>query len=851
VPVIHEYHVVPALPEPLAALHELAYNLHWTWDHDLIDAFRRLDRDLWESTHHNPALMLGTIGQDRLEQLARDDAYLAYLDRVSTQHREVMEAPSWYDRAHAGKPRACIAYFSAEFGLTECLPIYSGGLGVLSGDHLKSSSELGLPLVGVGLCYQQGYFQQYLNADGWQQQSYPQNDFYNMPMSLERRQDGAPLLIEVQYPKRKVQAQVWRLQVGRVPLYLLDTNISANHLDDQDITDQLYGGDREMRIRQEVMLGIGGLRALTALGLKPTVCHMNEGHSAFQCLERIRQTMEEQRLDFTAAREACIAGNVFTTHTAVPAGFDLFPKELMAAYFTEYAKELGLNLDTLLKIGRINPANAEEHFNMAALALKNSTYVNGVSKLHGLVTRKMIHVNVPQVPVDEIAVTSITNGVHVRSWISREMTELFNRYLGQRWLKDPADHTVWKRIDQIPNEELWRTHERRRERLVALARTRMHAQLLRRGATTSVAALAEEVLDPSALTIGFARRFATYKRATLLLRDIDRLKRLLGATDRPVQFLFAGKAHPHDDAGKELIRRIVHTARDEDLRRRVVFLEQYDMALARSLVQGVDVWLNTPRRPLEASGTSGMKVVFNGGLNVSILDGWWAEGFRHDTGWAIGRGEEYEDQEYEDKVESEALYDLLEQEVVPTFWERGRDGLPRQWIHMMKTSLRDLGPVFNTNRMVEEYAERFYLPADQRFRELTAKGADRARALSAFKAQVYKHWKEVQVVSTEVDATSDVRVSQKLLVRSKVRLGMLTPEQVRVQIYDGELNAELKLPVGESLPMTWSKQVEEGTHLYEGYIECAKSGRRAFTLRVIPAHPDLVEPQALGLVAWE
>ncbi|MBI5507740.1 MAG: alpha-glucan family phosphorylase [Deltaproteobacteria bacterium] len=849
--VLHEYHVVPTLPEPLSPLRALAYNLHWAWDLDIIDAFRRIDRDLWKTSRHNPVLLLGNVGQERLDQLARDESYVAYLDRVYRQHLEVLEQPSWYDRARAGKPRACVAYFSAEFGLTECLPIYSGGLGVLSGDHLKSASELGLPLVGVGLIYQQGYFQQYLNADGWQQQSYPQNDFYNMPMLLERGADGAPLVITVQYPQRTVAAQIWRVQVGRVPLYLLDTNISANHADDQDITDQLYGGDRDLRIRQEIMLGIGGLRALKALGLKPTVCHMNEGHSAFQCLERIRQTMEEHKLDFTAAREACIAGNVFTTHTAVPAGFDLFPKDLMTTYFGEYVKGLGISLESLFKIGRTNPANTDEFFNMAALAIRNSTFVNGVSKLHGQVSRDMVHTSMPQVPAHEIPVTSITNGVHTRTWISREMTDLFNRYLGERWVKDPADQTVWNRVDQIPDEELWRAHERRRERLVSMARDRLREQLLRRGATTSMAAMAEEVLNPSALTIGFARRFATYKRATLLLRDLERLKQILRDTDRPVQFLFAGKAHPHDDAGKELIRRIVHTARDEDLRRRVVFLEQYDMALARYLVQGVDVWLNTPRRPLEASGTSGMKVIFNGGLNVSILDGWWAEGCSHDTGWAIGRGEEYTDQEYQDKVESEALYDLLEQAVIPTFYDRGRDGLPRQWIRMMKTSIRELGPVFNTNRMVQEYTERFYLPSDQRYREFTADGAARARSLSDCKALFHRHWREVKVLSAETETQSDVKVGSTFAVHAKIRLGQLKPDHVRVQIYDGDMDAELKIPRGDSLPMTWVRQIEDNTHLYEGKVPCKKSGRRAFTLRILPYHPDLLEPLALGLVTWE
>ncbi len=849
--VVHEYRVIPSVPEPLAPLKELAYNLHWSWDPELFEVFRSIDHDLWEETGHNPALVLGSVSQVRLEELASDEAYLAYLDRVYQQHREHMDENTWYGATYGGRSSGVIAYFSAEFGLTECLPLYSGGLGVLSGDHLKSSSELGIPLVGVGLLYRRGYFKQYLNADGWQQAVYPGNDFDNMPITMERRQDGSPLTVAVPHPGRGVKAQVWRAQVGRVPLYLLDTDVTGNDQDDRKITGQLYGGDREMRIRQEMVLGIGGLRALRALGIRPGVCHMNEGHSAFQVLERIRHAMEDDGIEFDHARELCAAGNVFTTHTPVPAGFDLFSPDLMHKYFSEYVKALHIDMEALLRLGRTHPEDQDEFFNMAILAFRNASFVNGVSALHGQVSRKLFQASVPHVPLHEVPVVSIANGAHARSWISSEMTQLLNRYLGSRWLQDPTDESVWQRVEEIPGEELWRTHERRRERLVAMARRRLAEQLLRRGVSKATVAVAEEALDPTILTVGIARRFATYKRATLVFRDPERLRRILLHADKPVQLIVAGKAHPYDEPGKELIRQIVHIARDEELRRRIVMLENYDLALARHLVQGADVWLNTPRRPFEASGTSGMKVVFNGGLNLSVLDGWWCEGYRPEVGWAIGSGEEYRDHEYQDRVESDALYDLLEEEVVPTFYERGRDGLPRKWIGMMKTSMRELGPVFNANRMVYEYTERFYLPADERYRSMMADNAGRAKTLAEYKARVKGAWKDVRVLEVKLEREADIEVGDALAVNARVHLGTLSPDQVTVQVFDGKLDTDSKITEGTGLSLSWRRSLGKQTHEYRGSFPRRQSGRRGFTVRVLPSHEDLLHPQMMGLVCWE
>jgi starch phosphorylase len=859
----HTFRVIPSLPHKLERLRDLAHNLWWCWNHDAIELFRRLDRDLWETSDHNPVLMLGTIRQERLEQAAEDDGFVAHFDRVWREFERYMKNQStWYPKTYGGadesqpsaNPGYRIAYFSAEFGLTESLGIYAGGLGILAGDHLKSASDLGLPLVGIGLLYQQGYFRQYLNPDGWQQELYPDNDFYNLPLSLERQLSGTPLTVEVEYPGRTVRAQIWRAQVGRVPLYLLDTNIRDNQPEDRDITDQLYGGDDDLRIRQELLLGIGGIRALEALGLRPTICHMNEGHSAFLALERIRLLMEEQKLSFVEAREGSTAGNIFTTHTPVAAGIDWFHPDLVDRYFSRYYPQLGITRHEFLGLGRMNPNDPGGYFCMAILAMRLANKINGVSRLHARVSREMWQEVWPQVPVDEIPIAGITNGIHARSWISADMADLCDRYLGPRWVERPADQAVWQRITRIPDEELWRTHERRRERLVTFARQRLRDQLEKAGSNPSELQLAEEALDPEALTIGFARRFATYKRGTLLFRDIERLARIIGDKDRPVQIIFAGKAHPRDNPGKELIRQIIHNGRRPEFRNRIVFVEDYDMIVARYLVQGVDVWLNTPRRPHEASGTSGMKATANGALNLSILDGWWDEGYGRETGWAIGHGEEYrEDQyDYQDRIESNAIYDLLEKEIVPLFYDRGRDGLPRGWIAKMKAAMRDHAGVFNTNRMVREYAERFYVPSATRAKRLTDDGFVRAQALAAWKAKVREQWPQVRIERITASGPEDqeLKVGDQLQVEAEVHLGELKPTDVAVQLYYGPLNADGLIVEGQALPTLIAQSKGKGRYLFVGAIACRTSGRQGFALRILPNHEDLGNPFEMRLILW-
>lgn len=847
---IRSFDIAPSLPPRLERLYELAHNLWWSWNLEAVDLFRRLDRQHWEASGHNPVLFLGTIEQEKLSRAAQDEAFLANMERVlDSFDRYMRNTTSWYHKTYGDAQQPVIAYFSFEFGLTDCIPNYSGGLGVLSGDHLKSSSNLGLPLVGVGLLYQQGYFQQYLTADGWQMERYPINNFSVMPMTRERRVDGTLHTIDVAYPGRTVRAQIWRVRVGRVPLFLLDTNVPDNRPEDRAITNQLYGGDTEMRICQEILLGIGGMYALTALGISPVVCHMNEGHSAFLGLERIRMA-QRSGLSFAEAREATVAGNIFTTHTSVPAGIDLFQPQLMDKYFGAYYPTLGISRDQFLALGRVNQTNPDEPFNMAVLALRLSAQCNGVSKLHGGVARRMWQNVWPGVPESEIPISTITNGIHARSWVSHDMADLYDRYIGPAWYDNPTDPATWAPVSDIPDEEVWRTHERRRERLVVFARQRLSAQLQERGALPGDIDRAKEALHAEALTIGFARRFATYKRATLIFRDPERLARILNNKERPVQIIFAGKAHPMDAPAKELIKQVVQLAGRDEFRSSIVFLENYDMAVARYLVQGVDVWLNTPRRFQEASGTSGMKAAANGAINMSILDGWWDEAYRRDIGWAIGKGEVYEDYAYQDEVESDNIYDLLEKEVVPLFYDRGSDDLPRQWIARMKAMMQAVCPVFNTHRMVREYTERFYVPLLQRSAHLAQDNCAPARALAQWKAQVSAAWRAVRIVSVSSDASDEIKVGQHIAVQAVVNAGNLDAQELSVELYHGTLDARGEINDGLVTPMTWRETREHGDQVFDGVIECQFSGRYGYTVRVLPHHPDMGDPYETGLITW-
>ncbi len=865
--VVRTFTVKPSLPEPLKELYEVAGNLYWSWHYEITELFRRVDYELWKQCAHNPIRMLGMASQARLEDLSHNEGFLYQLQKAQEKLTETLNAPSWFDKIYArGDMRPTIAYFSAEFGVHESLPIYSGGLGILAGDHLKSASELGVPLVGIGLLYQKGYFRQYLNTDGWQQEHYIDNDFHNMPLELVRKESGSPMTIDIQFPARTVTAQVWKASVGRIPLYLLDTNLPENATFDRTITQTLYGGDSEMRICQEIVLGIGGLKALYAMNLEPTVCHMNEGHAAFMALERVRRIRSRYKMTYEEAFEAAKASNVFTVHTPVAAGNDEFPVEMMDKYFGHYYGKLGLNREQFLALGRVNPDSATESFKMPVLAIRTSGHRNGVSQLHGEVSRNIWAGLWRELPNEEVPINAITNGVHVKTWLSAEVNLLFERYLGARWSEEIVDKSIWHNIEQIPDEELWRIHQRCKERLVGFARSRLKRQLQRRGAFHTELSWAEEVLDPEALTIGFARRFATYKRGNLLLREPERLIELLNNSETPVQFIFAGKAHPRDTAGKEIVRQLVHFATEHpEIRRRLVFLEDYDIDIARYMVQGVDVWLNNPRRPMEASGTSGMKAAMNGVLNMSTLDGWWCEGYIPDGGWIIGAGEEYDDLSYQDQVESQAIFNLLEQEVVPLYFAQSKERLPRRWIRRMKNTIKWCAPRFNTNRMVADYTRKFYSVADNKWRELTADDAARVRALASWKNTVRHAWSDLDIQNVDVKTRNgeefahwngrhpELHVGSEITVNAMIQLGRLKPEDVSVQIFHGTVDSSGHIENPQIAEMSFVEgSLNDGQSAsFVGTIDCRSSGKQGFSLRILPRHQDLVEPYEHGLILWE
>jgi starch phosphorylase len=858
--------VVPALPKELAKLSDIAHNLWWSWSYEAVALFSRLDRELWEANGHNPVMLLGQISQEKLDRAASDRSFLHALGSVHSRLAEHMAQGGWYAEAcgalSTDKPFK-VAYFCAEFGLTECFQIYSGGLGCLAGDHLKSAADLGLPLVGVGLLYRRGYFHQYLSPDGFQQETYPDLDAPNQPISkvIDPR-TSQQLRVTVELPGRTVALGVWRCDVGRVPLYLLDANLPENSREDRDITNTLYGGDIEHRIKQEIVLGIGGVRALAALGESPSVYHINEGHAAFLALERIARarTLEAGpggsgvEMSFDQAREAVAASQVFTTHTPVPAGIDRFPPRLVETYLAHMLPALGLDAEGLLALGRENTADRKEFFSMAVLAIRTARFCNGVSELHGHVSRQMWKQMWPGTPAGDVPIGHVTNGVHARSWVSGDLTRLFDRYLGEEWHDVPHESRTWDPIDEMPDEELWAAHQRRREHLIAWVRRKIRSQLAARGAGIAEIDRAAAALDTDALTIGFARRFATYKRGTLLFRDKERLHKLLTG-DRPIQLLIAGKAHPADGGGKALIREIVDFTRQAKHNLRVVFIEDYDIQVGRRLVQGCDVWLNTPIRGLEASGTSGMKAALNGCLNLSILDGWWAEGFHPEYGFSIGRGESYEEasREEQDDIESRALYQVLEGQVVPTFYDRDAAGIPRKWVELMKRCIKELAPRFNTHRMVIDYARQFYFNAHNAGLRLAAGKLAGAKDL-ANHLDRYRHlWHAVRVedVSNHVGPNGAVPVRGSVGVQATVALGGLNPDEVRVELYHGRVTALGELTQPEAIPMRHDRALDGGRHSFVGSFSPSSSGQHGYSVRVLPSDDRLVTPFVPGLITWD
>jgi len=834
--------VEPSIPHELAALKRLASNLYWTWNTDAVALFERIDRDLWELTGHNPVALLQRVAPERWHTLAEDEGFADHLRRIDEALTAYLERPPLL-RVDGADERQPIAYFSLEFALSESLPNYSGGLGVLAGDHLRSASDLGLPLVGVGLLYHEGYFQQHLGADGWQHEDYVTMDLAAQPLQPVRSTNGDLLTIEVPIDGRNVVVRIWRLDVGKVPLFLLDTRLDANTEADHALSGRLYGGDNDLRVRQEIVLGVGGVRALHAMGLVPAVCHMNEGHSSLLGLERIRMLMEANGVSFEEARLPVSGATAFTTHTAVAAGIDLFPPELVMRYLGEYAAGMGLDAKGLLGLGRTNPEDAAEPFSMAMLGLRLSGFRNGVSKLHQSVSQKLWEADWPLVPVERIPIDAVTNGVHLPAWVGHEMADVFDRYIGPGWRDDPVG-ADWARVHHVPDDELWHVHERQRERLITRARSQQAKAFMRRGLSPTTSG-SGRALDPRTLTIAFARRFAGYKRATLLFRDPARLAAILNNADRPVQFIFAGKAHPKDEPAKALIRDVVEFSARPEFRDRLVLLEGYDVELARVLVQGADVWLNNPLRPLEASGTSGMKACANGAIHMSVMDGWWWEAYKPGLGWAIGRQHTEDDPEAQDAFDVESIYNLLENEVTTAFYGRDADGIPVDWVRRMKASIAAFSPVFNTSRMVGEYAAKAYSPAANRWDHLRSNSLAPARALAAWLERVRAGWQEVTLGEVSV---SPIPGGQSITVR--LHPGRLLPGDLMVRAYFGPTSADTFVQAENVAALPFISQAEDGTCLFGGELRPSAGGRTGYNVCILPCHPDLHDPYAPQLAHW-
>jgi starch phosphorylase len=848
-PTFQIYNVIPSLPATLEPLREITLNLWWTWEPSARRLFRHLDPDLWNRTNHNPVRMLQLSRQARLEDVSQDKTFLRELKEVHDALRNYLARTDTYGKAGAGAAiKKPVAYFSAEFGFHESIPNYSGGLGILAGDHCKSASDLDLNFVAIGLLYRHGYFKQEIDKEGAQQAISLNQNFHHLPIR-EVHRDGANLLISVRILDRDVFAKMWQLQVGRVSLYLLDTDTPENSAEDRLITAELYGGDLEMRMRQEIMLGIGGVKALSALGIEAEVFHMNEGHSAFLALERIRLNVIERKLDFYSALQVVASANIFTTHTPVPAGNDSFPREMMRKYFGNFARELNIPFDELFSFGQTR-VDRNDPFSMTILALRLSRHANGVSKLHGQVSRSLWKEVWSGVPEHEVPITSVTNGIHTKTWMAPEFSVLYRKHLGD-WEENLTEPDFWRRVIDIPDAQLWETHQKLKLRLVEFVRERVRARRERVGESPEAIRLVNRILDPETLTIGFARRFATYKRGALLFGDKERLKRMLNDTTRPVQFIFAGKAHPRDDAGKALIQEVYKFSREAGFENRIVFVEDYDSYIARRLVQGVDLWLNNPLRPLEASGTSGMKLAPNGGLNLSVLDGWWAEGYNGNNGWAIGAEIADGTGEFQNETDASSLYQLLENQIIPLYYAKPDGKLPLAWLQLMRESIRSVTPIFNTHRMVKDYTERLYIPAAKSHEDFARDNSVGATELSQWKSKMRKDWPQVQIQDVGV-ANKDrqnILVGESLQVSARVHLGAVDPKHVRVEAYHGEAeNGGIKNPAVTIL--NESSQNGDGSYIYQGAVPASESGAYGFSIRVLPTHPHLMQAHELRLITW-
>lgn len=828
--------------EGFDSLAELALNLRWSWNHATDKVWRELDPELWETTH-NPWVVLQTASRDRIARVLADPDFRRDIDDLLRARRDGLAAPAWFQKTHAASSLTCAAYFSMEFMLSEALPIYSGGLGNVAGDQLKADSDLGVPVVGVGLLYQQGYFRQVINTAGEQEALYPYNDPGQLPIAPLREANGEWLRVQIDLPGYPVWLRAWQVQVGRVKLYLLDSNDLANAPTHRGITSELYGGGPDLRLQQELVLGIGGWRLLHALGLKPEVCHLNEGHAAFAILERARTFMTDTGQPFEVALATTRAGNLFTTHTAVAAGFDRFPPASIEHYLGRYAQEkLGISVRDLLALGRQNPDDSTESFNMAYLAIRGSGAVNGVSRLHGQVSRHIFAPLFPQWPEDEVPVGHVTNGVHVPSWDSAPADDLWTQACGKdRWL-GTADR-LEQDIRRVSDAKLWHFRTAASQSLVEYARGQLSQQLATSGALPQEIEAAKYLFNPNTLTLGFARRFATYKRPDLLLHDPARLLRILANRDRPVQLILAGKAHPADRAGQALIKEWIQFIRRPEARPHVIFLSDYDMLLTEHLVQGVDVWINTPRRPWEACGTSGMKVLVNGGINLSERDGWWAEAYAPDVGWALGDGKEHGDDPARDAAEADALYDLLEHQVIPEFYNRDNDGIPTAWVERMRESMARLTPRFSAERTVREYTETRYLPAAAAYNERAARNGAGGRRIVDWRRGLDQKWAAVHFGEMKVETRDDRHVFE-------VRVGLddLDPAAVRVELYSDGVDGAA--PMVSEMKRVRRVDGSASVYVYRAEVSASRLAT-AYTARIVPRHDGVSVPLEDTRIRWE
>lgn len=855
---IRRFTVRSVIPEALRGLEELAMNLRWSWHPETRDVFAAMDADLWSACDEDPVRMLAEISAERLEELANDDAFIGWVSSAVADLNAYLDSPHWFQRWSAEDDHSTltsVAYFSPEFGVTSALPQYSGGLGILAGDHLKAASDLGVPIVGIGLFYRSGYFRQSLTRDAWQTEQYPVCDPDASPITLLREPSGAPARVSVGLPGGRVlAARIWVASVGRVPLLLLDSGVEENAPAEREVTDRLYGGGGEYRLQQEMLLGIGGVRALRTYcritgRAAPEVFHTNEGHAGFLGLERIREIVEQDAsMDFDSALEATRAGTVFTTHTPVPAGIDRFPRALIEQYFGGENASAGVPVERVLALGSEDyPGGDPAVFNMAVMGLRLSGRANGVSLLHGEVSREMFAGLWPGFDAVDIPITSITNGVHAPTWVAREVMAIGRESMGDEQMQQAKG---WEAIAHVDAGRIWQTKRVLRERLVNMARHRLRDSWIARGAAPAELTWIDDVLDPDVLTIGFARRVPSYKRLTLMLRDKDRLRELLLDPQRPVQLVIAGKAHPADDGGKRLIQELVQFTDSEDVRHRIVFLPNYDMAMAETLYPGCDVWLNNPIRPLEASGTSGMKAALNGALNLSILDGWWDEWFDGENGWAIPSADGIDDTERRDDLEAAALYDLVDHSVAPTFYERDEHGLPHRWLAMVRHTLQTLGPKVLASRMVRDYVTRLYYPAAVSGAAVSANDYALARALATWKARVRNAWSAIRVDHVESEGVADVVTAGSTVdVRAFISLGELSPDDVTVQVLSGRVDSDDRLTEPVATAMDPIEQYEQNRWKFRAHVTLDHNGPFGYTVRVLPKHPGLITPVELGLQA--